>query len=191
MPVGDAMVNARAVPWWMPLPNAMVDADAVVDDGATSDIAASAKQDKLHVRVVASCAVSGFSKDPERMAFSAQDEEIPTDIHMPVNLSFQKLMEAWCSQSKVELDAAEFEHNGDILRPDETPSNRGWTLEHGIMVVHVWPRRLLVKVVAEIAGREVSQKTGFSENLRKRIRDFPGARVIQLRTPSLPRVVRI
>jgi len=100
-----------------------------------------AQQPKLTVHVIA------FGSGPE-------DKEVKDEFHMTARTNFRVLMKAWCDRHGVPLEAAEFEWEGHILRPDESPTSRGWTLEQGVVEVFARPARLLVRVVAEIAGME-------------------------------------
>jgi len=71
---------------------------------------------------------------------SREDVDISTEYSLKPETVFDLMMKAWCGYHGVSLEDATFEHEGQELKPGDTPGSRGWTVDRGCMEITAHPR---------------------------------------------------
>lgn len=84
---------------------------------------------------------SGNEKDKVSVQVVAEGagETSVIDFKMKLTTAFSKMMTAWCGHNEIPLAEAVFLHNGKALRPEDTPTDCGWSVDKGILTVHALP----------------------------------------------------
>eukprot|EP00931_Biecheleriopsis_adriatica_P026180 TRINITY_DN1594_c0_g1_i2.p1 TRINITY_DN1594_c0_g1~~TRINITY_DN1594_c0_g1_i2.p1 ORF type:complete len:2278 (+),score=582.51 TRINITY_DN1594_c0_g1_i2:35-6835(+) len=62
------------------------------------------------------------------------------DFKMKLNTPFEKMMKAWCKHNDIDEGAAEFQFEGRVLQPDDTPGRCQWSRSKGTLIIEAKPR---------------------------------------------------
>jgi len=104
------------------------DGDLVIHAQPREDNACEDQQDGENVRVTVTAA-------------SAGGEVAKVDMKMKSHSPFREMMQAWCDHQGLALDAVLFELRGLPLKPEDSPSSRGWTAAQGDIEVNAIPQK--------------------------------------------------
>lgn len=119
-------------------PPEFADADTVIDLVASTKYSDFVASDKIYARVIA----------------DSEDGISLVGFTLRLNTPFAKMMEAWCDYQELPVGSVYFELGDEILVPMDTPGQRGFSPEHGMLKIEAKPCEECTDEEAEEAEKE-------------------------------------